>query len=91
MFVMIDAVQVQTQPIEISGLQASGFWPPARSTGCRVLTECEKHQPPSRTMKARHLTRPLRTVPVGSLVGFVRVKFLEFFSRFSLADFGSLL
>ena len=38
MFVMIDAVQLQTQPIEISGLQASGFWPPARPTRCRVLT-----------------------------------------------------
>ena len=29
MFVMMDAVQLQTQPMEISGLQASGFRLPA--------------------------------------------------------------
>ena len=36
MFVMMDAVQLQTQPIEISGLRASGFWPPARPTPART-------------------------------------------------------
>ena len=30
MFVKIDAVQLQTQPIEISGLPACGFWLRAR-------------------------------------------------------------
>ena len=36
MFVVIDGVQLETRPIEISGLQASGFRPPARPTRCRV-------------------------------------------------------